>query len=109
MLTEFWWKPVQLRLQRKCHWAQAIQASDERALRAESDPRSASCGFQLHIEPQAAKSVHGSVFSPAARLENQAATKQQADAPEGRSGSDAPPMESAPWAPSTGTCSLRPS
>jgi hypothetical protein len=34
---------------------------------------------------------------------------KQADAPAGRNVSGAPPGESAPWAPSTGTCSLRPS
>src|SRR6202795_4249849 len=36
-------------------------------------------------------------------------TPKQADARGGRNGSGAPPGESAPWAPSTGTCSLRPS
>src|SRR6185436_6379378 len=34
---------------------------------------------------------------------------KQADAPGGRNVYGAPPGESAPWAPSTGTCSLRPS
>ena len=36
-------------------------------------------------------------------------TQKRADVPEGRNVSGEPPGEFAPWAPSTGTCSLRPS
>src|SRR5437660_8371780 len=49
-------------------------------------------------------------LAPAALLHRRLPSKQtQAGVPEGRNVSGAPPRESAPWAPSTGTCSLRPS
>ena len=43
---------------------------------------------------------------PPCRMDS-ASKQKQGDVPAGTNGSGAPPGESAPWAPSTGTCSLR--
>src|SRR5437899_10983356 len=58
VLTEFWWKLGGLRLQRKCHCANAIRPP----MGAQFSPKATcgppSCDSQLHIESSAAVSVN---------------------------------------------------
>src|SRR2546428_9464378 len=58
VLTEFWWKLGRLRLQRKCHCANANRRAMGAQFRRKATCGPPSCDSQLHIKSSAAGSVN---------------------------------------------------